>query len=726
MGADSAPLGHASLNEAKALGGDDPSRPGDTAAVTTGRAQALAVAVALSALAAALFGRHAMDGGFIGDAWATREAYVFSPHAGFLGTVGYFLEASNIATRPLYAVYRVALNETLGPHAGFWLAWQGATCVLMSLSIYLLLRRLSFSFVDAGVVALLLLLFPAASALRLWTPVIHAPLAIAMVAFGFLLALSAFEAHGPRRLLLHGASLILFAASVLLYEVALPVLLASALLYRLNTRWKTAATRWAIDCAVLLPIALTVTRSSESAGQDQSTSGLLPHAARMLEQSLTLLTTVILPFGGAQWHVLGLIVLLPCVAALVARRLPPSDPARTQLRRWLAVLAAGLIVVALGYAIYVPGIGYYEPLGAGIANRVNAVPGIGWVLALYALIMLSATLALRGLRDAPILTPGLAALACALIAVGWVRSDLRDADAYTSSYQEGQRVLASIGAALPKAPSNSTIWTFGQPAEIAPGVPVFGNTWDMTASVQLLYEDPSLRSYVGFPGTTFDCGRRQIVPGGNPNYTQAPPGQPNEFASPYGRTYFVDTTTGRVQQIRTPRECRNAKRSFPRSPYLPGEAMEQRPSRLGSATRYRLNSSGTALVGPGGRRLAVRPAEVIGYVDNVSRDGNAVAIGGWAAAASLQTAAEQVVAIVGEDGVGGSAPAAERADVADALASAALRYSGFSLSVDASSLECQRPAAGLTVVAIAGGVAGPLEFTEGTRQLLHAACRSQH
>jgi hypothetical protein len=532
--------------------------------------EATAVALLLAALAAALYGPHAIDGGFIGDAWATRAAYVFSPHPGFFGTVGYFLEASNIATRPLYAVYRVALNETLGPHAGFWLAWQGATCVLMSLSIYLLLRRLSFSFLDAGVVAVLLLLFPAASALRLWTPVIHAPLAIAMAAFGFILALSAFDAHGPRRLLLHGASLILFAASVLLYEVALPVLLASVLLYRLKTRWRTAATRWAVDCAVLVPIALTVTRSSESAAQDQSNSGLLPHAARILDQSLTLLTTVILPFGGAQWYVLGLIVLLPGVAALVARRLPASDPARIQLRRWLAVLAAGLLVVALGYAIYVPGIDYYEPLAPGIANRVNAVPGIGWVLALYALIMLAATLALRGLRDARILAPGLAALACALIAVGWVRSDLRDADAFTNSYQEGQRVLASIGAALPKAPPKSTIWTFGQPTEIAPGIPVFGNTWDMTASVQLLYEDPTLRSYVGFTDTSFECRPDGVVAAGNPSYPRPPLGL-GAFGSPYGNTYFVETTTGRIESIRNPSQCVRAAHSFHRSPAYPGE-----------------------------------------------------------------------------------------------------------------------------------------------------------
>lgn len=538
---------------------------------TQTRREVTLLTLALTLIAAALYGPHAIDGGFIGDAWSTRAAYVFSPHPGFFGTVGHFLDLSNIATRPLYAVYRVALNETLGDHMGFWFAWQGASCVLMSLSVYLLLRRLDFAFVDAATIAVLLLIFPAASALSLWTPVIHVSLAISLATFGFLLALLAFEEGSlRRRTLAHSASLALFVASVLLYEAALPLILASALLYRLKVPWPSATARWALDCMVILPLTLTVTRSSDSAGQDQPASHFLSHAERIYERALELLDTVVLPLGDPAWHGLALIALLSAVAGFVAHRLPPGDVARGQLRRWLAVLGAGLIVVALGYSIFVPGIDYYEPLAPGIANRVNAVPAIGWVLILYATVMLAATLALRGLRDSRSLTSGVAVLACAAVAVGWVQSNLRHADAYTDAYLEGQRVLGTIRAAVPAPPPGSTIWTFGQPLEVELGVPVFGNTWDMRDSVALMYEEPTIESYVGFPGTTFECRAGGVVPGGVASYPAVPPGQLGEFGSPYGRTWFIETTTGRVEAIRTPRQCRRASARFERSPPLPG------------------------------------------------------------------------------------------------------------------------------------------------------------
>ena len=47
-----------------------------------------------------------------------------------------------------------------------------------------------------------------------------------------------------------------------------------------------------------------------------------------------------------------------------------------------------------------------------------------------------------------------------------------------------------------------------------PEIPVFGNTWDMTTAVQLQYDDPTLESFVALPGTVFDCGAKEVKPGG--------------------------------------------------------------------------------------------------------------------------------------------------------------------------------------------------------------------
>lgn len=486
---------------------------------------------------------------------------------GFFGSLSDLLAQSNYAIRPLYAVYLVALNEAFGSHMSIWLAWLVATNVAMCLALYLLLRRLSLAAFDAGMIAALVLAFPAASTLRFWAAMVQAPLAITLALLGLLLAFTAFDAKGTRALLLHGASVALFACSLLLYEIALPIMLASCLVYRFRVHWRDAWRRWLVDCLVLVPIALTVTRSS-AAEQQGPNNGIVHHATTIASQTRLLFATVILPFGTAHWYLLGVLALLP-VAALAAYVWLPSQPAHRELARWLTVMAAGIAVVVLGYAIYVPGIDYYEPLGAGMANRVNAVPSVGWVLIVYAGAMLAATLALRDLPRSRILTSGLAAVAVALIAVGWVKSVRKESSAYIRAFSEDERVLNTIRTTLPHPHAESTIWTFGQPVEVVPGVPVFGSTWEMTGAVQLTYGDGSLKSLVASPETTFSCQREAVVPGGNATYEVGSSPQTNVYASPYGKTYFIDTTTGEALLIRNAAQCRRAIGAFPLAPAFP-------------------------------------------------------------------------------------------------------------------------------------------------------------
>jgi hypothetical protein len=524
------------------------------------------VGLLLAAIGAAVYEPHAIHGGFLSDAWANLARYEFAPGSGPLDTLSYFLEAPNISVRPLQAVYLLILYEAFGSHMGFWLTWQVATNVLMVLLLYALLRRLSLAGFDAACVAVLVLIFPAASSVRFWTPTIWAPLSISMILLGFMLALAAFQTEERRKsLLLHAVSLSLFVASLLLYEVTLLIMLASVLLYRLRVPWATAARRWAVDCAVLIPILVTVTLSSS--GHAETTEGLWRHGVAIFEQAWMLLATVVLPLRSAHWYILLLLALIPAASFLVYRRLPASSPVRPELRQWLVAMAGGFVVVALGYAIFVPGTDYYNPMGFGIADRVNAVPSIGWVVVLYAGAMLVGTLAFRGLSRARLLSSGLAAVACALIAIGWLKTLANYSDAYVHAYSEDTRVLATIQTALPDPPPRSTIWTFGQPVEIVPGVPVFGNTWDMTSSVRLTYNDPTLTSYVAYPGTTFACRKQMVVPRGVYVGVPGP-----DSGSPYGRTYFIDTTVGHVQSIRSPAQCRRASASFPRSPALPDDA----------------------------------------------------------------------------------------------------------------------------------------------------------
>lgn len=527
--------------------------------------QFAAVVLALAALAAILYLPQALDGGFLSDAWANRAAWVFNPGSGFFGKVSQLASLPNIAPRPLQAVYLALLNTVFGSNASAWLTWQLLTNVAMCAVLYLLLRKLGFKAFDAGTMAALVLAFPAASSTRFWLATIWAPAALGMVCLGFLLALYAFEARTTRgKLALHGLSLLLFVASLLLYEVALLVVLAGVLLYLLRAPWREALARWAVDCAVLITLTLTITLGSSN-GHEETTVGIWEHGRTIFDQAVTLGTTVVVPFTS-QWYVIVLALAVPTVSLLVWRRSDPGDPVRAVLQRWLLTMAAGALIVTLGYAIFAPGTDYYAPLNPGIGNRVNVVPSFGWVLMLYAAAMLCATLALRRLPRWRNWVSAAATLACALVAISWVGSISDYSGYFTRASEEDRRVLATMQRVLPDPPPYSAIWTFGQPVEIVPFVPVFANTWDMLSSVRLTYDDPTLASLVAFPETNFECAAEALLPAGSYSENGAPNPQ---LASPYGKTYFVNTTTGEVAEINSRRQCSEALQRFPEAPPYP-------------------------------------------------------------------------------------------------------------------------------------------------------------
>jgi len=527
----------------------------------------LALVTLLFALAALVYGDHVQRGGWVGDAWVTRAWYVLYPHDAFLSTVGHFLDLDSMASRPANAVYRVTLNGWFGPDTAAWLVWQLVSCVAMCVAVYALLRAVGLGYLDALAIAALLVVFPASTALWLWSPVVHASLAISLASLGFLLARSAFRADGARRLSLHLASLAAFVLSVLLYEVCLPLFLASLLLYAFWAPRAVAVRRWLVDCCVLLPIALVVSGSTEA--RDQGLADSIGHAADMSAQLPRFLFDVLLPFGSAQ------VVALLCLAAIYLwgyvelRRAVIGGAISVRLRRLFAIAVAGGVVILLGYLIYVPGLDYYMPLARGIADRINAVAAIGWVLFLYASIALTATLATRRLREASLY----AGLVTAVLAVGlglsWLDRISEESSAYVAATEEGDRVLDVIERAVPEPKRGAAIWAFGQPVEVSPGVPVFANHWNMSAAVALTYRDRRVRGFVAFPGTSFACRPEGIVPGGHGEYTPPPPGTLGQFGSRYGRTYFVDTVRGQFATVTSRRQCLDLQYAFPRSPQLP-------------------------------------------------------------------------------------------------------------------------------------------------------------
>ncbi|MBA3866897.1 MAG: hypothetical protein H0X42_11235 [Solirubrobacterales bacterium] len=517
-------------------------------------------------LAVLVYGDHVRHGGWVGDAWLTRAWYVLYPHDSFTGTVGHFLDLKSMSPRPANAVYRVLLNEWLSGDMGAWYAWQLITGVGMCVALYVLLRELGVRFWDAAAVSVLLVVFPASASLWLWSPVAHASLAITLGLVGFLLAMRGFRANGRRARALHAASLLAFLLSVLLYEICLPLFLASFLLYALRVPRRRALARWAADCAVLLPVAILVTRSTEA--RDQGLGGSISHAGEIVGDLPRLALQNLLPFGSFIILAAALLAAFYLAAAAVARRCPPGDPLGQRLRFFFALTSAGLLVVALGYLIYVPGLLYYHPLSPGIGDRVNAVAGIGWVFILYALLAMLATLIARAVRRPPLFAGLATAALAATLGVSWLAPIAEESRGYVSAYLQGERVRSVVTRAIPDPTDHPAIWTFGQPVEASPGIPIFANYWNMTAAMALAYHDHGVRSFVALPGTSFDCRSDGMVPGGSPEYPEPGPGRLGRFGSRYGHTYFVDTVHGQFATVANRKQCLSLRDAFQRAPRL--------------------------------------------------------------------------------------------------------------------------------------------------------------
>jgi hypothetical protein len=438
----------------------------------------------------------------------------------------------------------------------------------MAWSVYLLLRLLATERVHAGAIAVLLLVFPAADSVRLWAGAAAGQLTVTFVMLGLVLAVLAFRREGRVALALHGASLLLYLASILLHESTLVLIGAAVLLYRAIAPWRASLTRWAVDVGACALTVLTVTTRSSAAWPRQDLAGQLDHARAISDQAVVLLTSVALPFGSGSWLAILPLLLVLLAAAYVVRRLDRDDPARSDLLRWLAIVGAGVVVVVAGYLIYVPAISYYVPAATGIANRMNVLPSVGYVLIAYGVVVLACILAFRTFGNRRALVAGFAVAGALILCLGYLDRLVDDIRRFDRAYALGADVISGLGA-VPQPPSGTTIFSAGQPIEVEPGFPVFGNTWDLSGAVRVLYNDDSLTGLPYFPGTTLACHADGLEPV-NPRYGTDGQGNAVRFRPPYGKVLFYDAPSRRYELVTSRRQCLTiAERFRPGPEYAP-------------------------------------------------------------------------------------------------------------------------------------------------------------
>ena len=502
-----------------------------------------------------LMGSHVSDGGLYTDDWQIAG---LEQQLGMWGLFDALISVNR--DRPLGALYLSSQAALSGTNTQVHALWGLATHLLSTMSLYLLLRVLRLQAVHAVPIALLVLVFPFSDSIWLWASLI--PLSIALAALGAVLAIRGLERRGRPAVAYHLGAAALFAASILTYQAAALAICLLGLVYLSRTSARRALRRWAAD-VVVVALAVGLPRLIAGSGGSGANTAFVSvdeqvrHARLLADQGVTLFTAALVPIGRPHHRAIVISVLaVLVVAAVLAARAPRTGAkARGELRRWLGLAVAGGLLVAAAYAVYVPGpVAFYQPLAEGSDNRVNGLAGVGLVIVAYAMIMLAATLAARGLRRpqaAPLVGLALAAVLLSQYSQR-VRQDVRAWDAAAGSQREQLAELEAGG----RPPKGTALYVFGGKGVTAPGVYAFRVTWDLDGAVKLLWDDPSLRAYPIFAGTVMDCGKSGVVPIGPGN------GNGPLQASGYGLTTFVDLRTDRRASVPSRQACRSLQPTF--------------------------------------------------------------------------------------------------------------------------------------------------------------------
>ncbi len=532
----------------------------------------MTMAVMLAALAVALFLPHIKRGGFYADDWPQSSAALFHTY----GPLNFLLPSSlDPGNRPLLLLYLSVIHAILGLHQHAYLAFMTVAVIGQSLVLFLVLRMIRLERLHAGMIAMLVLLFPYADTTHLWFQGAAMDMAITLYLLGVATALRGLDRKGRAALGYHLGALGLYAASLLIYEITAIAIMATGALYWWYAGRRAALHRWVADVAVTLVLLAIFTRNT-GIPRLHGLSAVTAHAHVIYDQLLTLFAHTVFPLNASPTLVLVLAALLLVGAREVSWRLPSDDPARTQLKRWIRIVLVGLVMAAVAGTIYAPAVPYYSPLVLGIGNRVNALPAIGLVIAAYGIYMVAGILvrciAAVGRREGGRVTDlrlasVVAVVLASLTGVRFAHLVRTDIGAYDVSSRYQLQILDALHTLVPRPPRNDTLFAFGFPAYTAPGVPVFAASWDLNGAVQVSYHDPTLNAYSMLPGDTLACTARGVVP----TIEQTP----SNILIRYDHVILFDYANNRITIPRTKAQCLSALPTFAPGPLtiLPAPAV---------------------------------------------------------------------------------------------------------------------------------------------------------
>jgi hypothetical protein len=511
------------------------------------RGEVLVAASLFTLLALVVYGLYVANGGFYADDWAHVSTFQFADAPRYWSSFEHFQEV--LGGRPLFALILPLPQAAFGNDPAAYLGLAALLAAIASTCFYGLLRTLGMARVNAGSVAALALLFPWSDSIRLWPTGSLIGISVCFFLLGLNVALRGLARRGRQGLAMHAGADILFALSILTYESAAAAALLAGALYLGRAPLAAAVRRWLADVLVVfatLAYSLATTSGARPVSGPLDRIGEIPS---FLRDASVIAASALEPFGSLGRTIQALLLL--AAAAIVGASLLRlrREPDR-QLREWLRWLAIGLVGIACAYVMFLGS--NLKPLDPGIDNRINVFAGFGFCLFAYALVACGCRLAFRSDRSANLATVALVLV----LAVGYLIRTADDQGDWREAAERQRTVLDALGTR--NWPSGSTVLAFGVPAQAAPGVPVFGKSWDLGGALRVELDDPHFAAFPVHAGVNMRCRADGLQVSG--------PGDYGSTRVKYGQLYFFDGPTARRARIANHDACARALDRFEPGP----------------------------------------------------------------------------------------------------------------------------------------------------------------
>jgi hypothetical protein len=488
-------------------------------------------AAVLVAIAAAVYGRYVLQGGFAWDDWEKAATTRFHFQSSHLGP----FDLREVAYEPGLGILLALAHLVCGTHPAWHLALAAGMAAAFSVVVAQCLREIGLSAEAALAAAVLTLVFPWSDSVRLWATAGLNQVAACLYVIGLTMGLRELRAPSRRR-----RSTALYAASVLTYPAAILLVLVTPLVYRSASGWRRAWRHGRLDVGVGTVLALYGAIATPKPTQPIADEAA--HSATILRELGELLARAIIPVPGLP---VGIAVALVVIVLATAA-------ASNACRPWQRRFAAAVLFAIVAYLTYGPGEDKYSPLAPGIYNRVGllAAPAVAaavvafWVVVAHLVHVLAR-------RRWPLTMVAL----IALLAVGglWTHRVADDAKSWRQAALQSRSVLSRLDALLPRGIGGSTVFVTGFRRYERPGIPIFSSSFDLDGAFKLLRGTARITTYP--VPSRLACARRTVAPVGEPYVRRE--------RAHYRALYFVDVGRGHVWRIAGRRACERALAGMP-------------------------------------------------------------------------------------------------------------------------------------------------------------------